>query len=387
MATAHINPAMLRWAAERAKTDTTDIGRAFGKTPEQIEAWLAGSSAPTFNQAQKLAQRLRIPFGYLFLSTPPREPLPLADYRRFPGSQQREPSIDLRDVITDVLRKQDWYREFRHNAGEGPLPFVGRFPVGPAVPEVAADIARSTDFESEVRPKSSKDDFLDAFARQVERLGVLVMRNGIVRNATNRPLDPQEFRGFSIADPLAPTIFINNADSKAAQAFTLAHELAHVWIGEGGISDADPTIDGVGSENIEAFCNQVSAEILLPWNRIVDRWKKRRVNVTKWITDVSAQFHVSTVMTARQLWTHDAITREDFFSFYETEKANWITARGRRGEGGNFYWNIPIRNSRLLTRTILQSVAASETLLRDASQLLGVKPANLRKLQDSMGGL
>ena len=33
-----------------------------------VEGWLDGSSAPTFRQAQRLANCLRVSFGYLFLS-------------------------------------------------------------------------------------------------------------------------------------------------------------------------------------------------------------------------------------------------------------------------------------------------------------------------------
>ena len=386
MATAHINPAVLRWAAERAGAESADLAVAFNKTTDQIEAWLAGSAAPTFVQAQGLSKRLRVPFGYLFLANPPLEPLPLPDFRRVHGAVPREPSVDLRDVLADILRKRDWYRDYRLNAGDGPLRFVGHFSLHSPVSEVARHIARSLDFESAVRPQRKQDDFLKAFVSQVEELEILVMRNGVVRNSTKRPLDPEEFRGFSIADPLAPVIFINNADSKAAQAFTLAHELAHIWIGEGGISDADPTIPGEASENIEAFCNEVAGELLLPWHRIADRWKNRTVALERWIAAVSSEFNVSTVMAARQLWARGGISREEFFSFYETERAKW-TGDSKETSGGNFYWNVPIRNSRLLTRMILRSVVASETLVRDASQLLGVKPANLPKLQESMGGL
>jgi hypothetical protein len=118
---------------------------------------------------------------------------------------------------------------------------------------VEGDIAERLSFESEIRPETQASQFLRAFVRQVEAIGILVMRNGIVRQATNRSLDVEEFRGFSIADPMAPVVFVNNADSNAAQAFTLAHELAHIWIGRGGISDADPTIKSEDSDDIEEY--------------------------------------------------------------------------------------------------------------------------------------
>jgi len=385
MSTAHVNPAMLRWAAARADIESDDLSRSMRQSTATIESWLDGSSAPTFRQAQDLARRLRVPFGYLFLGDPRADELPLPDFRRRSSRGPRKASVDLLDVIADALRHQDWYRDFRLDAGEPALPFVGRFSTQSAVTDVATDIIRSLDFESEVRRESQRDQFLRAFVCQAESLGVLVMRNGIVRQATNRALDVEEFRGFSIADPMAPLIFINNADSQAAQIFTLAHELAHIWIGEGGISDADPTIAGRANADVEAYCNEVAGEVLLPWDCVADRWRRRTSPEREWLRRISGEFRVSTVMVARQLWTHEAITRERFFELYEAERVQWATQRDAGSPGGDYYKSVPIRNSRLLTEAILESVAASETLIRDASRLLGVKPANLPKLRESMG--
>ena len=182
---------------------------------------------------------------------------------------------------------------------------------------------------------------------------------------------------------MAPVIFINNADSIAANIFTLAHELAHLWIGQGGISDADPTIAEPASPDIESFCNRVAAELLLPWSRISDLWRNREVQVPEWIRRVSLEFHVSTVMAAKQLWVHDAITREQFFDLYNQARDKW-TAAQQQSTGGNYYLSVPIRNSRTLTEALLESVDSRETLIREASSLLGVKPVNFRKLKDSL---
>ncbi|MCY3806355.1 MAG: XRE family transcriptional regulator [bacterium] len=386
MTVAHVNPAVLQWAADRADLGSDDLSRSLRQSVSTVERWLDGSSAPTFSQAQKLAKRLRVPFGYLFLADPPVDELPIPDFRRAPGGAYRRPSVDLRDVIADVLRHQDWYRDFRVGADEPPLPVVGRFSTQAPVSAVAADIALSLNLDSEVRCETQRDRFLRAFVRQVEALGILVMRNGVVHQATNRPLRVEEFRGFSIADPMAPVIFINNADSHSAQIFTLAHELAHIWVGEGGISDADLTIPGGGSTHIEAYCNEVAGEVLLPWDRIADSWKRRTSSESEWLGGVAAEFRVSTVMVARQLWTHGAISRQRFFELYEAERAKWNAQRATTSSGGDYYKNVPIRNSRLLTEAVLESVGASEMLIRDASRLLGVKPANLPKLRASLGG-
>ena len=383
MARAHVNPAILRWAAIRAGVEPPDLSKTFSKPPEAIQAWFEGSSAPTFKQAQRLAKRLRVPFGYLFLSNPPDEDLPIRDFRRVHGKALREPSVDLREVISDVLVKQDWYWDFRADNNEPPLPWVGRFSIRSPISEVAEDIRSALDFEGKVRPQE-RSQFLGRFVRQVEAIGILVMRNGIVRQATNRALKVDEFRGFSITDPMAPVVFINNADSNAAQVFTLAHELAHVWIGEGGVSDADLTVMRRDRDDVEAFCNEVAGELLLPWSQLRQPWSTRSVSKTRLVRAVSRRFHISTVMVARQLWTHGAIDRDEFFELYEAERENWLPSQ-ETNSGGNYYRMVPIRNSRLLTETILESVAAAETSIRDASRMLGVKPGNLSKLREAMG--
>lgn len=315
---------------------------------------------------------------------PPDEDLPLADFRRVHGAGQPQASVDLRDVIADVLRKQDWYRDHRLDSDEAPLDFVGSFQLEDATRDVAEDLRSRLDFEDRVRPASQPNDFLRAFVGQVESVGVVVMRSGIARQATNRRLKVEEFRGFSIPDAMAPTIFINNADSNAAKVFTLAHELAHIWIGEGGISDADLSILGDSSSGIESFCNEVAGELLLPWGPLSQQWISRQASLEEFANATARQRHVSTVMVARQLWAHSAIEREQFMVLYETERARW-KGKFEGSAGGNYYLSAPIRNSRLVTEAILESVNASETSIRDASRLLGVKPANLPKLQESMG--
>ena len=89
------------------------------------------------------------------------------------------------------------------------------------------------------------------------------MRSGIVGNNTHRPLDVAEFRGFAISHPLAPLVFINSADAPAARLFTLLHELAHLWVGSSGISNASPATPG-NVRREEVFCNAVAGEFLAP---------------------------------------------------------------------------------------------------------------------------
>ncbi len=138
MPDAHINPTMLRWALARSLVNKAAVASSLRKDEATIDQWLAGEATPTFRQAQRLAKQLRVPFGYLFLQEPPGEDVPLPDFRRHPKSTDL--SLDLRDVISDVLRKQDWYREHRADRDEEPVAFVGRFTTHTNVSVVADDI-------------------------------------------------------------------------------------------------------------------------------------------------------------------------------------------------------------------------------------------------------
>ena len=84
--------------------------------------------------------------------------------------------------------------------------------------------------------KGTKSDALRLSQNRLDAAGVLVCFNGVVGNNTRRKLDPNEFQGFAVADEYAPLVFVNSADFKAAQMFTLAHELAHLFIAKSGVS-------------------------------------------------------------------------------------------------------------------------------------------------------
>ena len=382
MSAAHLNPVLLRWALARAGKEPSELAAALSQPPEKVEGWLAGDSRPTFKQAQGIARRLRVPFGYLFLSSPPAEPLPLEDFRRFPDGAGAGASVDLRAVVYDVLRKQDWYRDYRLDDDGSPVPAVGAYADDAPPSEVAAGIADRLSLGTGADYPDA-DRFLREFVRKAEAAGVLVMRNGVVGHNPHRPLNVEEFRGFSISDPLAPVVFINAADSVRAQLFTLAHELAHIWVGAGGVSDADLTI-GVGRQrSLEEFCNMVAGQVLLPWDLVRDSWADGKAPWQKWIRKEASRFRLSTVMVARRLWEEKAIERDQFFAFYEAERGNW--SKKSSSQGGDFYRTAVVRNSRLFTEAVLADMGSVNTSIREASRLLGVKPAKLPTLKETMG--
>ena len=230
-----IKPQLLRWARERAGLDVQALTRRFPK----LEEWESGALHPTFKQLERFAKATYTPIGYLFLDEPPVERLPIPDFRTVAGAHPAQPSPNLLDTLYLCQQRQDWYRSFARSMGEGPLGFVGSASLGDDVTATAARIRETLGFDVEERRRlPTWTEALRRFIGQADALGILVMVTGVVGSNTRRPLDPDEFRGFALADPLAPLVFLNGADTKAAQMFTLAHELAHVWLGQSAVSDA-----------------------------------------------------------------------------------------------------------------------------------------------------
>ncbi|MGJ4748910.1 ImmA/IrrE family metallo-endopeptidase, partial [Leptospira sp. SA-E8] len=147
--------------------------------------------------------------------------------------------------------------------GQGPLLFVGQFSLKDKPEAVAADMRERLGLKSDwATATRAWQDALVELRQRVQNVGILIVFNGVVGNNTHRKLNPEEFRGFALADKYAPLVFINATDAKSAQMFTVAHELAHLWLGLDAVSGMDATLPA--SDKSEEFCNKVAAEFLIP---------------------------------------------------------------------------------------------------------------------------
>lgn len=363
-----VTPELLIWARERSTRDPEELAARFPKLSE----WEQGTLAPTLKQLESFARATRTPLGYLLLQEPPEEPLPIADYRTMGGEAIRRPSPDLLDTIFLCQQRQDWYAEFARAIGQAAVPFVGSLTTETPVVDAARTLAAALEYGPEARG-ASWANALRVLIDRAEDLGVLVMVNGVVGNNTRRKLRPTEFRGFSLVDELAPVVFVNGADTKAAQIFTLAHELAHLWIGVSALSDADPT--STPDMAVERWCNQVAAEFLVPLASLRAEFRRDRP-LTAELERLAARFRVSTLVVLRRVFDADFLTWDEYREVYAAERDRLLAILeedGEGGGGGNFYSAQPLRASRRFSRAVIASALEGTTLYRDAFQMLGVR--------------
>ncbi|KPB70113.1 DNA-binding protein [Pseudomonas syringae pv. maculicola] len=351
------------------------LARKLPVKPERVEEWEAGEAKPTFLQAQKWASVAHVPFGFLFLLHPPVEPLPLLDLRTVGNSAPLRPSLELLDTVKDAIRKQDWYLEYLYNQEQQPLAFVGRFDSRSPVKAVVNDIRQTLGVDPETS-RLDYDKYNRALIDAAEMAGVLVMRTGIALGNTHRKLEVSEFRGFAISNPLAPVVFINSSDAPTARLFTLMHELAHIWIGSSGVSDAS-TLNG---REEERFCNAVAGEFLVPEERFRSLWSSG-VEWESNLAPLATRFHVSKLVIGRRALDLGFVTQEQYGAYYQRILKAF---QDEKGGAGNYYRNATAKNSTRLSRAVLIEAMSGRMLLREAGNLLGVQPAKLRTLSETM---
>lgn len=370
----NIQPEMVRWARDRSGLRESALKKRFPKLSE----WETGGRQPTLKQLEDYAHATRTPIGFLFLTRPPEEPIPIPDFRTMANRTMTRPSPNLLDMIYLCQRRQAWYQDHARANHFEPVGFVGSVSMSVQVEEVADTIRERLNLDLEARRHCGTwEDALRDFITHADQAGVLVMCSGVVLNNTHRKLDPEEFRGFALADRQAPLIFMNGADSKSAQMFTLAHELAHLWLGESALSSVE--IAHEEEQAVERWCNAVAAEVLVPLRTL-----RQAIQARESLDDTKArlarQFKVSTLVILRRLRDIGHLTNRQFFTSFEEELAR-IAEFQKKGGGGNFYLSQSARVSKRFARALVESTLEGQTLYRDAMNMLGLsKVSTLHKL-------
>jgi len=357
--TVKIDANMLTWAITRAGYDLHE----FTEKVSGVKEWIEGKRNPTVKQLETFSKKVYLPFGYLFLSEPPKEQMPVPFFRTDKNINQ---SIDINvyDTILLLQQRQEWLRNYLKENEFSPLPFVGKYKRNQNVNDIVNDI-RDTLSLSEDWATSFKtwQQALDYLVQQIEDKGIITVFNGVVDNNTHRKIFVDSCRGFVLVDNMSPFMFINNADAKAAQMFTVVHELAHIWTGHSAGFDfrkMQPADDPV-----ERLCDKVAAEFLVPKNKFISVWKE--------LPDVqfaSRYFKVSQIVIARRALDTGRINKKQFLAFYnEYIKKEYKS----KSSGGDFYATSKKRLSITFAAHINTAVKSGQLLYRDAYKLTGLK--------------
>lgn len=352
----------IEWAIQRADADLDVLLNAFPKLNE----WINQESDPTVKQLEKLTKRLHVPFGYMFSDDLPDESLSFPFFRAGKEAKAKV-SLNVYHTIQILKDRQTWLTEYLEESGYEDLSFVGKYNLESNVLEIVNDIRKTLNLQTNWASKHPTwERTLEFLTYKIEEIGVIVTYNGVVENNTRRKIEVDECRGFVLVDKLAPFLFINSADSKAAQMFTLIHELAHIWLGESAGFDLNQMIPA--NDPLELLCDKVAAEFLVPTDMLLKVFKTEQQ-----IKKLSRIFKVSPIVIARRLLDNKLMTRDEFFHFYH-EYIDFINKKKEsQGPGGDFYATAKKRISLRFASYINNAVNENKLLYRDAYKLTGLK--------------
>ena len=358
----NVDANMLTWAVSRAGFDLDEF---IEKVPN-LEKWINGEKKPTVKQLEAFSKKVHLPFGYLFLHEPPTENIPIPFFRTN-GSKNQKVNLNVYDTILLIQQRQDWLRDYLKDNEFKNLPFVGKYNgvynVSAIVNDIRQTLGLSENWASQLGSWEEAQNYL---IETIEDKGIITVFNGVVENNGYRKIPVDECRGFVLVDDIAPFMFINNADSKSAQMFTIVHELAHIWTGHSAGFDfrkLQPADDP-----IEILCDQVAAEFLVPENAFNEKW-----NANPNIRSASRYFKVSEIVIARRALDTGKLSKAKFFEFYNEYLNREFNKKENQSTGGNFYATTRKRLSVTFANHIKNAVKTGQLLYRDAYKLTSLK--------------
>ncbi|MCI0152231.1 ImmA/IrrE family metallo-endopeptidase [Paraburkholderia sediminicola] len=385
-----INPQILVWARETAglaideAAKSLQLGGARQKAREALEDYEKGIKAPSRPLLLKMAKQYRRPLLTFYLQQPPQKSERGEDFRTLPGGREYESAPKLDALVRDVFVRQRLVRSILEDTDEAKnLNFVGSITLDQSVADAAKTICTKLSFNlSEFRRKKTVEESFNYLRGLTEKIGVFVLLIGNL-GTHHTALSTDIFRGFALAEKVAPFIVVNDQDAKVAWSFTLLHELAHIWLGRTGVSGAD------FEQKIEQFCNDIASEILLPASEMHQfrQLSRERNEAIAAITDFAIQRKLSRALVAYRLLKRHQINRGQWSDFTEEFRRQWETERAKRKEqaadvvgGPNYYVVKRHRVGNALVEVTRRAIAEGFVTPTKAGRILGVRPTNVQAL-------
>lgn len=385
-----VNPQILKWARESAGLSLEEAAKKLNmvdrnKTPnvEKLLALEKGVAEPTRPTLKKMAKIFHRPLLAFYLSKPPQKGDRGQDFRTLPDGASASEDHFLDALLRNVQARQQLLKDALEDdeGGETKVKIIASANVL-AGEEVLAESIREwlTFYPEEFYSQGSPNDAFSFLRDRVEGCGVFVL---LISNlgSYHTSIGVDVFRGFAIADPVAPFIVINDQDSKSAWSFTLLHEIAHLWLGQTGVSSR------IGEIEIERFCNNVASRILLPpseFEKFPVSAAQDFVALAESVNSFAEARNLSRTMVSYRLYVEGKISRDlwaklrgEFFQLWQKSKNERKTAQ-RNQEGGPSYYTVKKhRVGSALVGLVSRMVRDGILTTSRAGKILDVKPMNV----------
>lgn len=385
-----VNPDILVWARETAGFSLDEAAAKLtlssstkSTAADKLAALESGEKAPSRNQLNDMANVYRRPLLTFYMAEPPRKAGRGHDFRQSPDARTYRENAMLDTLLRDVQVRQEMVRELLEDEEDAkPLPFVGSIAMQQGVAHAVAALSALLDLNPLAPRRGSPEAQFKLLREAAEDAGIFVLVLGDLGSHHNA-IPASVFRGFAIADLVAPFVVINSKDARAARVFTLVHELVHILLGQtgvsGAVSTAAPTTDYA---RIERFCNDVAGEFLLPseaYRRGVAAFGANDIEKARAaVQQIATRWSVSEPMVAYRL------NREGYLSagayetlrseFYARWQANLKRERDRSSSGPNPRVVKQFSLGDALVSLVHRTVRDNALSHTKAASVLGAKP-------------
>lgn len=391
-----LNPQILIWARLSAGLSVDEAAHALGfketqdrTAADRLRAMEDGKEEPSRSVLLRMSQTYHRSLLVFYLSEPPRTGDRGQDFRRPQGATAPEYDPTLDALIRDIRGRQGIVRDLIEQTEAEKVAYVGSAQMGTPVAELAQRIAEGLGFSlAQFRQEATVQAAFSYLRQKVEASGTYVLLLGNLGSYhTNIPSGV--FRGYAIADPVAPFIVVNDQDAPVAWPFTMLHELTHICLGATGLSG-----ESIAAQ-LETYCNNVAGEILLPAADLDELRTLRHAPFGETIETVARfarQRNISRPMVAYKLLRRGIITHTRWQEMEKHYGDEWLTAQAQRktenkDEGGPSYYVVKRhRLGQALLKLVKNSLAEGFLTYTKAGLVLGVKPRNVDPLID-MGGI
>ncbi len=383
-----VNPAILSWARNSAGLSAEEavaklpLKAAYGKTAiERLNELESGVRVPSRPTLVRMAKQYRRPLVTFYLSKPPPQGDRGTDFRSLSGGQSPDADARVQALVRQIQARQSVLRDILAEDEVDELPFVGSLTLDDGH-EAALDLTHQLLGSSHPSRAQGSDQAFDELREAAHKAGVFVLLKGDLGNYQTA-IDTDTFRGFTLADRLAPFIVINDNDARAAWSFTLVHELVHLFLGHTGIS-------GIRAGNrVEQFCNDVASAFLLPQKALatleVSRFEHEELASA--VGRVARDHNVSRALVAYRLFRSNQIERQDYRKLVSAFRTQWLNRREERREaaratdgGPSFYTVRRHRAGRALLDVVRGAHLAGDLPTTRAALVLGVKPTQVGEM-------
>jgi len=385
----NINHIILSWARETTELSIENAAHKLqikdGKTTSSEEKLLAyenGTLAPSRSMLLRMSKLYHRPLLTFYLDKPPRTGDRGEDFRTLPDQFEGQENAYVDVLIRDIKARQSLVRETLIDEEDINLGFIGGSTVDQGVLHIANILREALNFDlDEFRTQSDYGEAFKILRHKTEEAGVFVLLQGnLGSHHTNIGVDT--FRGFALADDIAPFILINDRDARSAWSFTLLHEMAHLALGQTGVSGAH------GEMQIEKFCNEVASEFLLP----TEEFKEFQLSssdleiISEEISHYAYAKKVSSSHIAYRLYRRNDIDKKSWTQLHEHYQKKWKEhrekekAKNKQQAGGPSYYVVRKYKLGALVSLVQRLTYSGVISTTKAGMLLDVKPLKVHRL-------